>query len=254
MKLFIYSLVIVFLLLVACTPKETTDTSTPQVAQTPTPVVQTPTPIVQAPAVPAPPQQTTPSQTSPKPTQPSTEPQRSKELENLLKESDRVQSYEYIYNGPPDAQARDHYYIRGNKIRVDLLQSYTTEILHYNMVYIDNTAKTAFGYCKGNPPRCRKEYGITELKYEDYVHPTPLDWIALVKEHATTLELSELINGKKTKGTSFEFEGKTYTIYMDTLGMPLRVEINQGIKSETYNYLSLAINSVSDAQVAMPTL
>lgn len=252
-------LIIVFicLFLASCTPKtEIPQQPTAQelVIQTPTSVVQTPTPTTPA----AQPQTPIVQQPSPIPvTQPNatpTTPQRSKALQILLDKSVNIDNYEYSFTAPPYVQSQDMIYVKGNKMRIDLMQSYNTETLPYTTIFIDWKEETAQGYCLFKAPRCKKEYGISILDPAQFYHKTPKDWLVDVRKHAMSITTSKLVLGKKAQGTIFLLDKTEHTVYLDVFGMPVRVEIGYGGEKGSYNYNKLVINSVSDEKVNPPQI
>lgn len=228
-------LLLILLLITACTQRPAGESKSPLVEQ-PTVVVQK----VQEEKI---------NEPAPAPVE---EKKRSPSLERLLKETERVKSYQYLYNSPPLKQSQDMVYVRGDKMRIDLMQSDVTLRLPYTTVFIDHKNKKAAGYCLDNPPRCKEKGLGVVIDYNAYFHPTSIYWLELVKQYATDFQTSEIHDEKKTKGTIFEVDGVQHTVYLDSLGMPVRAEVGAEGKQGIFNYRNLVINSVSEEYVTPP--
>lgn len=177
--------------------------------------------------------------------------EKSQELQRLLEKSKEINNYEYSYTAPPYKQSEDMTYIKGDKMRINLMQSYNTETLPYTTIFIDWKENTALGYCLLKFPRC-KDDKVTVLDTKLFKHPTPLDWVKEVEKYGTFVHTSKLVQDKKTKGVTFLFNEKEHTAYLDVFGMPVRVEIGPGGEKGSYNYNRLVINSVREEYVTAP--
>ncbi len=226
MKIYIYTLLVVLILLASCATQETTTPTQPQ---------QQPTE----------PKKETPIEATPE--EPTVEeeiikiPNDIKEI--LEKGKTKLISYSYNHKSPYIDESYK-IYVKGNKIKI-----IPPEIINveggkfYNTLYLDTEKKKAEAYCLGYSA-CGVNLGkIKDLNYKDAYIETPLDWLAKV------------IEAKKIDERTVE---NRKAIYLDTNigkitvgsfnGFLYRIESGK----QKWEFSDAAFDSVIDSDVTPP--
>ncbi|PIN73400.1 hypothetical protein COV20_04190 [Candidatus Woesearchaeota archaeon CG10_big_fil_rev_8_21_14_0_10_45_16] len=224
MKTVIIVLLIATMLLVSCSPAE----ELPQ----PEPVQQ---PAVEPAAVPSAPVETQPEE--PQVKQQPLDP----EIASLLAKSDEIDSYGYAYSSRVRNQFENYdtaafsVYVNGNNIKkVYAAPQKLRDNIHYNEVFLDSDAMTAYGICTARSIKCtgleNKAYKV-EYNFER-LRITPFT----VKESVLSsaeIEQQGVFQNRKSSVLRFtDSDGNEERIWVDQFyGMPLKhtiFEVNDG--------------------------
>ena len=215
---------------------------TPALNTTP-PVVVPPKPVVTPKAVPA----ETP--VAPTPVKKEFVEGTSEKLQELLGLADKkVKSYEFVFAPPPDNLARDHYYIKGTKVRISLYQlNYFKQDNYYDTVFVDTVKKTATGYCEGlRPGRCFNTSQFYTLPYAEWSKTkTPYQWLKEIP--FGEIVGSENVYDRPAFKVYYEKDGIMKWFWLDSFsGLPVRIIEQKGDRETKYEFRYLAVNSVTD--------
>jgi len=231
MKYYLYTALVVLLLLIGCAQKEQ---------------IQPEQPLPQT----TEPKEETPVETT---TQPEETPAIEKtgemiKIPNDIKEilekgKTKLNSYSYNYKSPESDESYK-IYIKGNKIKIISPEIVNVEEgKFYNTIYLDTEKKTAEAYCVGYST-CGVNLGkIKDLNYEDTYIEAPLDWLAKVTE-------AEKIDERQVESRD--------AIYLETNIGKITVESYYGFlymiedDSSKWEFSDAAFNSVKDSDVTLP--
>jgi len=222
MKYYIYTTVLVLILLVSCTSQQPTE------PQQQTPEQETPT-------------ETTSQQTKEK--EPVEEeiikiPNDIKEI--LEKGETKLKSYSYNYKKPESDLAYE-ISVKGNNIKITLPDMNTEEQGNfYNTIYIDTEKKTAQAYCTGYSD-CEGGVGkVKDLNYEEAYIDTPLDWVEKVTS-------ANVIDERQVEGRD--------AVYLETNIGKITVESYYGFLyrieegKKVWEFTDTSFNGVKDSDV-----
>lgn len=227
-KCYLYTLLLVLVLLVGCAPTEEQTQPEETLPQITEPEDETPVETTQ------------PEETS------ATEeigeiikiPNDIREI--LEKGKTRLNSYSYNYKSP-ESDLTYGIYVKGNTIKIIPPEMNVEEQGNfYNTIYLDTEKKTAEAYCVGYSS-CEGKVGkVKDLNYEDAYIETPIDWTAKVKE-------AEEIDERQVEGRD--------AVYLETNIGKLMVESYYGFLymvedgESKWEFSDAAFNSVEDSDV-----
>ncbi len=169
------------------------------------------------------------------------------EVQKLIDATSKVQSMKYLLdmtvNGVVQGK-NDIYYVRGDKMKIKKYDPLTTEQNeYYDTIYLDHSAKTAFGYCEDKSnARCTDYNKAFVLNYAAVKwEKTPYQWIhsfdyAEVTGHET-IENKQTTRIETPDGV--KMWANTYS------GLPLRVETSNTV----VYFKDFALNSLSEKDV-----
>lgn len=195
-----------------------------------------------------------PEQEEPEPA----EEEMSEQLKELLALADqKVKSYRYLLGEPPENHLLDTYFIKGNKVRINLFEydPYDPET-YFDNVYLDYDAKTAFGYCQSRKRCINKQADNTkkkwELNFEDYIKKTPYEWLKEVPDSAK-ITGPQVHESRTTLVVEFERGGSKFKYWIDdTYGMPVKIEKITAGQKEMWNFNDFLANTLKDSDVEPP--
>lgn len=241
--------------LVACAPQEVPEGVKKEArkAQEPETVVQATGPepavtVTQQEVQAIPEQETTPS--IPEPVMPA-------ELKELLGRADeKVKSYQYLLGEPPDNRLLDTYYVMGDKIKIKLFEYDPYDIDNYfDTVYLDDEAKTAFGFCE-NKKRCvsktldntKKKW---ELDYSQYRKKTPYEWLQEIPPTASIVGPQVHESRSATLISYEESGGGVVEMWIDdTYGLPVKiVKSTPAGEKLVWNFNDFTANALKESDV-----
>lgn len=167
-----------------------------------------------------------------------------KNFQDLLDKHEKIKSYHYQYNEPPNNQGTNIYYVKEDKIRVDITQSDITLRNKYTSVFLNTKEKTAVGICKLDELRCPDGEVQVDVDYDQYYRKTPIDWMNDVGVGEFTS--GQTIDQKITKVYVFEKGGDEYKYYIDEYsGMPMKIVKG----SDIWNFKELGANDFQEDYV-----
>ena len=141
-----------------------------------------------------------------------------KELLGLAEK--KVKNYEYEYQGPETGQFVYNFWIKGDKIKIELhkSQKYQTAEDDFSVVYMDKAEKTAMGVCEVKS-LCKKNTDTIDIYYEDWNIKTPLDYLAEITSY-------EIVSTEKIDNReAYRGESNIGMVWIDTYtGVPVQVE------------------------------
>lgn len=180
----------------------------------------------------------------------------SPELRDLLQKADsELKSISYLYAESPDNVGFDNYFVKGTKMKIQLLEKNDYVIDDYfNVVYVDTVAKTAKGRCE-NKKRCISKTidntkRVYDLNYEEYRKKTPYEWIKMV-DNAEIIGTETLNNHAITRIRTEKDGAKIEMLVDNRFGVPHRVKVSDENEERTYYFKNIMFNSVKDDDVVM---
>ena len=165
----------------------------------------------------------------------------SPDLQELINKSKiRIKSIYYIYRSPETGNKYHEFYIKDKKMKY--IPSRETLSLDrqdsYDVIFIDNVAKTAISYCEA--PYCAYKGKKADLNYGDAYIQTIFDWINGVSKAKKVGE--EVIDDRNT----WKVETDLGIMWVDTFyGIPLKIEYG----GKVYRFQQISVNSVRDSDV-----
>ncbi len=171
-------------------------------------------------------------------------------VEKVLNKVDSIKSYEYYYQTSDNWDLiRDKYYIKDNKIKINLFEvNYYNKKHYFDTVYLDTNAESAVAYCEEpGHSRCSDSDKEFVVSYSDFIIKTPEEWVKEIDyaEWAGTEQLDQ------RAADILEYEnddGTTTRMWVDSFsGLARQIWIYRGDTEnivEKYGFRDLAINSV----------
>ncbi len=161
-----------------------------------------------------------------------------------------VKSYSFTFAKLPDERAGNTYFVKGSKIRVDVLPELSPGN-NIEVVFLDTTDKSAYGYCV-TASICPDPNKATKLNYDDWIVPLPPSWTTQVQYGKIVGTLT--YQDRPVTEVRYVLGGKYYEAYVDNYyGFPLRVAIASDQDFTDIvggsEYTAIAFNTVSDSQV-----
>jgi hypothetical protein len=134
----------------------------------------------------------------------------------------RIMSLKYTYFGQETLPAAYDFWVKGDKIKIELPQSgrHRIDREFYKYVYLDRSAKTAFVVCTSDAGACDISLGPQEIIYGLYGNiKTPLEWL----DEITSLEIvsTENLHTREV----YRAESNIGMVWIDSYtGLPLKIE------------------------------
>lgn len=169
----------------------------------------------------------------------------------------KVRSYSFIYAQPPDNTPRDSWYIKGNKIKVEVFSpQYFNPAIFYNSVYIDAEKKTAIGYCTlADKVKCPVRNRQFILDYNEVMIKTPYQIVKAIPYGE--LISSELLWDRMYQVVGYKKDRILYKVWVDSysgLAAKLAMVDEDGNELARYEFRHLQINDIDDATVTPPRI
>lgn len=165
----------------------------------------------------------------------------SKEVLELAKQ--RVKNYAYTYFGVETGQFEYDYAIKDGKIRItiDKDSKYQKTEDDYRVVYLDTVDETAIGVCEERS-LCKVNLEPIDLVYTDWrAIKTPLDYLAEITEYE--IISTEVIDGRE----NYRGESNIGMVWIDIYtGLPMQVE-QDGVR--VLEIADLKFNQLKDEEV-----
>jgi len=172
----------------------------------------------------------------------------SADAKKLLARADaKVKGYSFIYAAPPDNLARDTYFVKGDRVKVELFdRGWFKADTHMTHVYLDGATKNAVGVCEDprstHCPDPKRKFPVT---YSDYAIKMPYQWLKEIK--VGTLASGEKIFERMTKKITYTQGTETIEQWIDEYsGLPVRVKVTDAQGPRLYEFRHLTVNDVSD--------
>lgn len=167
----------------------------------------------------------------------------------------KVKSYSFIYVAPPDYLARDSWYIKGNKVRVNLFDvEYFQRENYYDTLFLDAEKKTAVGYCLSEEEsRCPVRGRQFILDYNEVMIKTPYQIIKLIPYGE--IAGSEVLWDRMYQVVKHKKDDITYKVWADSYsGLVAKQALynDDGDELEKYEFRHMQINNIDDAYVIAP--
>lgn len=169
----------------------------------------------------------------------------------------KVRSYSFIYAQPPDNIQRDSWYIKGNRIKVEIFApQYFNPASFYDSVYIDAEKKTAAGYCTlKDEAKCPVRNRQFILDYDEVMIKTPYQIVKAIPYGE--LIGSELLWDRMYQVVKYKKDNIIYKAWVDSysgLAAKLAMIDEDGNELAKYEFRHLQINNVDDAKVEPPRI
>jgi len=175
-----------------------------------------------------------------------TEKENSPQVKALLKRyEDKVKSYEFYYAPPPDNLARDHYFVKGNRVKIELFEKNVAQRDDYfDTIYLNLETKSAKRYCIKGGILCKDFKQGQDTSYDEYSLQFPHEYVSqIVKADITG---SETLYDRRTMKLSYELGGILHYAWVDEYsGLPVRVQKGEGKKAPKWEFREFGINSVT---------
>jgi len=158
-----------------------------------------------------------------------------------------IKSLTYFYSDPINKQSSDVFHVKGDRMVIELFEpsSYDKKT-YFNTVYLDLVSEEAVAYCEAESRvLCEDPNKEFDVRFDDYVRPTPLDWINMVEYAEKTG--GEMVDSRFVNKLEFDEGGVNYALFVDEYyGLPIRVEVTGGPEEGKYEYIDMFLNSVDD--------
>jgi len=175
------------------------------------------------------------------------------DVAKLFANSGSVKSYSFDVAFLPDNRAPYKYLVKGNKVKVVLLQQLVFSDGNADVVYLDYDQKTAFAYCIKKGAFCTDLTRARAVNFADYAIVLPPSWIDNLKYGTKTRSLT--VNNAPVNVVQYEADGKQYEAYIHNYwGYPVRIAIKNaaGDIVSGYEYRSMSFQDVKDSDVTPP--
>lgn len=156
----------------------------------------------------------------------------------------KVNNLKYTYFGPETLPAAYTFWVKGNKIKIELNKGgeHRIDQEYYKYVYLDRSTKSAVVVCAEGSGACDISLGPQEIIFGLYSNiKTPLDWLSEI----TSLEIvsTENLHSREV----YRAESNLGMVWIDTYtGVPLKIEKD----GETLLRVEgVIVNQVKDADV-----
>ena len=169
-----------------------------------------------------------------------------------------IDLYDSSVNGFLYFFEKDKYFVKNNKIKIELDYLRETADGKYNVVYLDTRTKEAVAFCQDKDDVSgRKCDGLknkpVQVMYNQFYVFTPADWMDKMRtaqDPTVTFKAKTLFNRRVDEITWEQGSAQT-TVYVDhTFGVP--IEAIQG--TEKWDYLQMGINQVAALDVTRPDI
>ncbi len=171
----------------------------------------------------------------------------------LDKADEKVTSYLFYYAPPPDNLARNKYFVKGNRVKVELYEVnfYNAED-YFDTVYLDRIKKTAIAFCENRQTSlCAKSTQAQVLPYEEYAIKLPHEYLEEVS--SASKMGSETLYDRMSVKLKYNVKGQEYETWVDQYsGLPMRVKVGLEKEAPKFEFRELAINSLFDEDVTAP--
>lgn len=191
------------------------------------------------------PEPTSESESEPEPTE--MKPENSQKVIEYQQKAASIDNYKFSYSELSDSRITRTYYVRGDKMRVELYTPPTREAGSFDVVYLDLATQEAVAYCEqGNSAECpNPEEKIANPDFDEYYLTPPHELIQDIEAAEVTSSLTyENIAVDVVKG---ELDGRQVTMYVHKFyGVALYVEYSS---KDGFGMRDASFNSVSEEQV-----
>ncbi len=193
----------------------------------------------------------------------------SKDITSLIEKSKKINDYSYQFKlSGPDSEGsyRDLQsytaYIKGTKAKKLYGQAVKLNPgIYYTEIYLDSAKETAYAVCKGPKMYCDPIINNAyKLNYEEQkLSITPLGIISSLDYGAEKKGEETVDNRKTAKVESVSSEGNNQRDFIDNFyGIPLmhviyKMENDREVKLQEGTFYSVSVNSVTNADVEMPS-
>ena len=150
----------------------------------------------------------------------------------------------------------DKYFLKNNKIKIELKNLRDTSQGIFNVVYLDTKTREAVAFCHelddSTGKKCEGLKKIpVQVEYNQFYTLTPVDWMDRVRtaqNSVVTFKAKTLFNRRVDEIVWGQGAGQT-TVFVDhTFGAP--IEIIQG--TQKWDYFQMGINQVAATDVTRP--
>lgn len=171
-----------------------------------------------------------------------------KEMISTMEE--KVNSYSYVYVGPPENRPARKYYVKGNTIVVELEEKEENKKANMTHVYLNTETKEATASCESRDTSWCPDGAVpSSVDYEDYYIKTPYQWFTSLKT-ATHTGNGPSYEGRSTEIVEFATDSKSGEMQVLAFySIPGKIEFDDG---STIAFRDLSVNSVSDDRVTKP--
>lgn len=178
------------------------------------------------------------------------EKENSPEVKALLQRYEsKVTSYEFYYAPPPDNLARDHYFLNGDRVKIELFEeNFQQNDDYFDTIYLNLEKKTAKKYCVNGGVLCKEFKQGQDVSFDEYNMQWPHEYIDQI-EHAS-ITGSETLYDRRTMKLSYELGGLQHYAWVDEYsGLPVRIQKGETKDDPKWEFRELGINSVAEEDV-----
>lgn len=172
--------------------------------------------------------------------------------------AEKVKNYKFLRAKLPLSKADDRYYVKDNKIKIELMMPQTVPEGRFNTVYLNTETKKAVGRCL-DVIMCKKE-NLNKpypASYDTYIMKLPHEYLQEI--YAAEKVGSKQFDQKSVDVIRYEKDGNYYEAYLYSYyGMPLRVawysDPERTKMISGWEFRDFAVNSVTDEDVTPPII
>jgi len=167
----------------------------------------------------------------------------------LSRADEKITSYKFTYAAPPQNLARDVWYIKGTRIKVELFnENWIRHDEYFDTIYIDTAKKTAVAYCqRPKTPQCAGPDVEFPVDYEEVMIMTPYQWIKTIPQQVEKVS-TEMLWDRKVTVLRYMEGGAEFKQWVDNFaGLPLKVQKKEpGKDLVEWGFRYLSVNSLGD--------
>ncbi len=162
---------------------------------------------------------------------------------------DRVQSY--AYTTPYTKLDGASYYVKGDLVRADLSDVFSTRPGDYvDTLLFNRSSKTVKGFCKRLEHACRDSTSKTyDLDYKTLWDDTPFDRLLKFKNKEAEMVKweGEIVEDRVATLLVFKEPAQTTSLWVDAhFGLPLKIRVAERGVERVYVFDHLSVNTVKD--------
>jgi hypothetical protein len=172
----------------------------------------------------------------------------SPEVQEILDGAKTIKSLTYMYYSSENERLGENFYIKGDIIKRKLADVVTYYERSFDTIYMNTKTKTAESYCEKLSKKCPDRNQAFEVRLDDFYVKTPFDWTnEIVYARVIT---QEDIDNKPVTVIAFKSQTQEGKMWLRGRGVPMKVQVG----NRTYEFGSLVVDSLTDADVTHQTL
>ena len=173
-----------------------------------------------------------------------------KEVHDMITQAyKRVESYKFLYVGPPEGVPQDIYSVRGDMAKVLVMKATDHYISQpYTHIVLDMDEETARAICEATEAnRCEEGFkDLGRVPYDEWKVKFPMEWLDEI-EGAEYMGKGPRFEDRETEKIRFETQDASGVMHLIKFYyIPARVILDDGTE---YEYRDLSMNTLSEKDV-----